>query len=148
MHFRKHSEREAVWCDDHKPAEPMVFQMSNGYFFRIDSGAIAHAKTLHEQLKSDGRVEIKFCVRDDYYVEPKGMNEQWEIVFFPMYAGDREITHGEIVSSEDSAVNGNLVIEGRHVTNATTNHVLMDYEEVEKPVLDFAVKVVENYLNN
>jgi hypothetical protein len=140
------AEHERVPYSHTETNRPLVLRLSNGCVFRIDKVSIIHHKTLLQQLREQGKVEVKFCVRDDEELPGTATTEQWELVFFPMYRNGEEIAHGTIVEYADSAVNGNLVIENEEVVSYSSNHHALGYKEVQNPVINYAKEFVEGKL--
>ena len=137
-----------VGYSHHEVQNPLSIKMKNGFFFRVDNVSLAYHKTLLRQLAQDNRVELKFCTKDDEDTPSAKNIEQWEIVFFPMFLKDKEeVVHGVIVDYEDSAVNGNLVIENGKVTSASSNHCLLGYDEVQNAVVEYAKDYIQEKLD-
>ncbi len=135
--FVNHDRQHIDDCDSFLK-ESFEFKMEDGNTFRINKVQIVYRKTLKRQIEDGGRVEIKFCLRDDEDAEGTEGVENWEMIVFPMYRNNREIAHGSMVSHFDSAVNGNLIVENGMVIDSSSNHCLAGYDELQDPVTEFA----------
>lgn len=142
MEYERNYNGEAIGYACSELKEPFVFPMKDGITLRIDRVAIAYRKHFHQQLETQNKVELKFCLRDDEEILGAPNIEQYEIVFFPMYVKGAEVAHGAVVDYDTSVVNGNMTIQGHEVVDSSSNHCLRGYEEVQNPVVEFA----ENYI--
>ncbi len=124
---------------------PFVYQMENGYKFRINRVVFQHKQEVLDQLRN-GTAELKYCVRDDEETNGKEDSEQWELVLFPQYYDGREIPHSTVVDHSDSAVNGNIIVQKGIVVYCASNHVLACYDEVQNPVADYVDQYIQHLL--
>lgn len=143
------SEFEHMHCKHRELEKPFVFQMRNGYWFRIDRATLIYPQTLLRQLHEQGRAEMKFCVRDDEELlgaDDDG-REQWELVLFPMYRKGAEIAHGSIVGHQDSILNGNLTVENWRAISPSSNYCDPEYREIQDPLTKFVGEYVQGFLD-
>lgn len=139
---------EILECSFNDTAIPFSLKLRDGTAFRIDTEGVLYRKYIRHQLKMGEDITLKFCIGPDEEFESHDESiENWTIYIFPMYIDGDEISHGTVVPYEDSAMNGNIDIQGGRVVSVTSNHNLPEYGEVVNPILEFAQALIEAKLS-